>query len=118
LKAAIKQSRREIAHSSEETLLWLQKAGFSHVSHEEAILPLNLWKQLIHNRAVARWYNTAFVESIEPLCLAPFSRVHGWSNGKIQTTIAATMAEALDTDIDAFHTLHLYRAQKPDPGLH
>jgi hypothetical protein len=51
-------------------------AGFSHISHEEVILPLNPRKQPIHDRAVARWYSTAFAESIEPLCVAPFGRVH------------------------------------------
>lgn len=116
LKAATKQSRREIAHSPEQTLHWLRKAGFN-VSHEKVVLPLNPWKQPIHAQAVARWYNTAFVESIEPLCLAPFGRVHGWTKEQIQTTVAATMEEALDVDMDAFHTLHLYKARKPDRRL-
>lgn len=117
LKTATKKSGREIAHSPEQTLHWLRRAGFSHITHEKVVLPLNLWKQPIHDRAVARWYNAAFVESIEPLCLAPFGRALGWPNEKIQAIAAATMGEALDVDMDAFHTLHLYKARKPDRQL-
>jgi hypothetical protein len=94
-------------------LHWLRKAGFSYIRHEKIPLPLNPWKQPIHDREVARWYSIAFAKSIEPFSLAPFGRVHGWTNEKIQTTVAATMREALDADMDAFHTLHLYKARKP-----
>jgi hypothetical protein len=78
---------------------------------------LNPWKQPIHDRPVARWYNTAFVENIGPLYLAPFGRAHGWTEEKIQAAVAATMGEALDVDMDTFHTLHLYKARKPDRQL-
>lgn len=114
LKAATKRSKREITHSPEQTVHWLQEAGFSDISHEEVVLPLNPWKQPIHDREVARWYSKAFTESIEPLCMAPCSRVHGWTKEEIQATVAATMEEALDVDMDAFHTIHIYKAQKPD----
>jgi hypothetical protein len=93
---------------------WLQEAGFSDISYEEVVLPLNPWKQPIHNREVACWYSTAFSKSVKPLYIAPCSWVHGWAKEEIQATMAAIMEEALNVDIDAFHTLHLYKAQKPD----
>lgn len=118
LKVATKRSKREIAHFPEQTVHWLREARFSQISHEEFVLPLNPWKQPNHDRDVARWYSTAFAESMEPLCVAPFGRVHGWTNEKIQTTVAAAMEDALNAGMDAFHTLHLYKAQKPDRRLH
>ncbi|KAL5365881.1 S-adenosyl-L-methionine-dependent methyltransferase [Aspergillus floccosus] len=111
LKAATEKSKREIAHSPEKTLWWLQEVGFSDISHEEYVLPMNPRKQPMCEKA-ARWYRAAFAESIQPLSIAPFTRAHGWTLEEIQSVVGPALAEALDPNTDFFYTLHVYKARK------
>ncbi|KAL5359325.1 S-adenosyl-L-methionine-dependent methyltransferase [Aspergillus floccosus] len=111
LKTATEESKRKIEHSATETQKWLREAGFSDISHEQVMLPLNQWSPNICRR-VSRRYKAAFSDSIEPLCLAPFSRVFGWSQVEIQPLVMAAKREVLDQDRDVYHTLNLYRARK------
>ncbi|KAG2418584.1 hypothetical protein HFD88_001685 [Aspergillus terreus] len=111
LKMATEQSKRNIEHSATQTQKLLREAGFSEISHEQVMLPLNQWSPNICRR-VSRRYKTAFFDGIEPLCLAPFSRVFGWSHVKIQPLITAAKREVLDQDRHVYHTLNLYRARK------
>ena len=114
LKEATTLSRREIAHCPGQTQHWLRETGFSDISHECIVLPLNRWSGRAHNLDIARWYSVAFFESVEPLCMATFSRVLGWSGEDIIRIVDGTRKEALDQHLQAFHTLHIYRARRPD----
>ncbi|KAI3014806.1 hypothetical protein CBS147347_11413 [Aspergillus niger] len=112
LKSATRLSKREIAHSPVQTLQWLRKAGFSDVRYREVVLPLKRKKQPDYDGVAAQWCRTAFTDSIQPLCMAPFTRVHGWTHKKIKSVVDAALAEALDPNMDLFYTLHIYRARK------
>lgn len=107
-------SKREIAHCPEQTGHWLRKTGFSDISHECIELPLNQWNGRVHDTATARWYSAAFLESVEPLCMAPFSRVLGWSDSEVKRVIKETKKEALYQNLQAFNILHVYKARRPD----
>lgn len=113
LKTATKATQRKVVHSPERTLCWLREAEFSKISHREIVLPLNPGKQPVYDQTAAQWFRTAFVESIEPLSLAPLSRLLGWAYEEIQSVVAAAVTEALDPNIDVYYTLHLYKARKP-----
>ncbi|GLA67432.1 hypothetical protein AtubIFM54640_010751 [Aspergillus tubingensis] len=113
LKSATQLSKREIAHSPVQTLQWLREAGFSDIRYGEVVLPVNLKKPSDYDRVAARWYRTAFIDSIQPLCMAPFTRAHGWTHESIRSVVDAAQAEVLDSDLEFFYTLHIYKARRP-----
>ncbi|KAL5365107.1 S-adenosyl-L-methionine-dependent methyltransferase [Aspergillus floccosus] len=113
LKAATERSERGIEHCPGHTRQWLGNAGFRRISCEEFVLPLNASMLPIHDKESVRWYRTVFAESILPLCMAPFSRVYGWSYDYIQSLATAAVAEALDPSSNLFYTLRLYKAWRP-----
>ncbi|KAJ5819316.1 Secondary metabolism regulator laeA [Penicillium riverlandense] len=113
LKHATESTSRPIVHSSRETIRNLQEAGFTEIDHQMVGLPLNPWHQDEHERKVARWYNLAISESIEPLSLAPFSRVYKWPVDKIQRLAADVKSEAFNKDLHCYNILHIYQARKP-----
>lgn len=113
LKTATERSKRVIALPPEQALGWLREAGFIDVGYEEVVLPLTPDIQPVYGRTAARWYRTAFAESVRPLCMAPFARVYGWTLEKIQSGMDAALTEALEQNMDVSYTLHLYKARKP-----
>lgn len=113
LKHATESRNRPIAHSSRETVRNLQEAGFTEIDHQMVGLPLNPWHNDEHERKVARWYNLAISESIEPLSLAAFSRAYGWPVEKIQRIATDVKSEAFNKDIHGYNILHIYQARKP-----
>ena len=112
LKQATEQTMRPLALDLHVTESRLYEAGFAHVDHQTIELPLNPWILEGHKRAVARWYNLAICESIESLSLAPFTRVFGWSLDQIRQLVVDVRSEVFNKDIHAYHTLHIYKAQK------
>ncbi|OJI87467.1 hypothetical protein ASPTUDRAFT_51853 [Aspergillus tubingensis CBS 134.48] len=62
--SATQLPKREIAHSPVQTLQWLREAGFSDNRYGEVVLPVNLRKPSDYDRVTARWYRTAFTDSI------------------------------------------------------
>lgn len=113
LKEATQRTMRPLAHSSRDTVLCLQEAGFTEIDHQIVGLPLNPWHHDDQEKKVARWYNLAFSESIEPFSLAVFSRVYGSSLDYIQKTTDAVKRDAYNTDLHVYNILHMYRARKP-----
>ena len=113
LKEATQRTMRPIAHSARETVSCLQEAGFTEIDHQIVGLPLNPWHHDDQEKKVARWYNLAFSESIEPFSLAVFSRVYESSLDYIQKTTDAVKRDAYNTDLHVYNILHMYRARKP-----
>jgi hypothetical protein len=74
---------------------------------------LNPWHHDEHEQKVARWYNLAISESVQPLSLAPFSRVLGYSKEKIDHLAANVKRDAFDKNIHSYNILHIYQARKP-----
>ncbi len=81
-------------------------------------LPLNTWYYNGYKRKVARWYNLAFSESLETLCLAPFSRVLKWPLHRIRHLAAEAKSEAFNKELHAYNILHIYQARKPGGRAH
>lgn len=113
LKTATERSEKGIENNPGQVQRWLGDAGFCRISCEEWVLPLNPSMVPIHDKASVRWYRTAFMESILPLCIAPFSRVYGWSYNDIRSLATAAVAEALDPSRNLFYTLRVYKARRP-----
>jgi SAM-dependent methyltransferase len=113
LKEATEATQRPLAHSSQETIRNLQEAGFTEIDHQQVGLPLNPWHHDEHEKKVARWYNLAISESVQPLSLAPFSRVLGYSKEKIDLLAANVKRDAFDKNIHSYNILHIYQARKP-----
>ncbi|KAJ5096733.1 Secondary metabolism regulator laeA [Penicillium angulare] len=113
LKHATESRNRPVSHSSREAVRNLQEAGFTEIDHQMVGLPLNPWHTDEHERKVARWYNLAISESIEPLSLAAFSRAYGWPIEKIQRMATDVKSEAFNKDIHCYNILHIYQARKP-----
>ncbi|KAJ5614540.1 Secondary metabolism regulator laeA [Penicillium herquei] len=113
LKHATESRNRPISHSSRETVRNLQEAGFTEIDHQMVGLPLNPWHNDEHERKVARWYNLAISESIEPISMAAFHRAYGWSVDKIQRIATDVKSEAFNKDIHCYNILHIYQARKP-----
>ncbi|KAL4755744.1 class I SAM-dependent methyltransferase [Aspergillus foveolatus] len=116
LKDATAQTMRPIAYDPRVTKEELKKAGFINVNHQWVGLPLNTWLDDEHENNVAQWYNLAFLESIDIMSLAPFSRVLGWKREDISRFAKRAKNEASNKDIHAFNVLHIIYAQKPDSG--
>ncbi|KAB8069928.1 S-adenosyl-L-methionine-dependent methyltransferase [Aspergillus leporis] len=93
LKLATEPSMRPLAHHSEETLNKLQEVGFIEIRHHQFRLPLSPWHQDEQERLVGRWYGLVFLQSMEPLSLAPFSRILGWSTDRIHQLLFNTKSE-------------------------
>ncbi|KAJ5879837.1 hypothetical protein N7455_003302 [Penicillium solitum] len=113
LKHATEATMRPLAHSSNETIRNLQEAGFTEIDHQIVGLPMNPWHPDSHEQKVARWYNLAISESVQPLCLAPFSRVLSWSREQIDRIAFDVKQEAFDKKIKTYNLLHIYQARKP-----
>ncbi|KAJ5458421.1 hypothetical protein N7475_009809 [Penicillium sp. IBT 31633x] len=113
LKHATESTMRPLAHSSTETIRNLQEAGFTEIDHQIVGLPMNPWHPDAHEQKVARWYNLAISESVQPLCLAPFSRVLSWSKEQIDRIAFDVKQEAFDKRIKTYNLLHIYQARKP-----
>ncbi|KAE8423654.1 S-adenosyl-L-methionine-dependent methyltransferase [Aspergillus pseudocaelatus] len=113
LKLATEQHMRPLAHQYEETLYQLRKAGFTEISHHQIALPLGPWHKNDQEKLVGRWYGLAFSESIEPLSLAPFSRVLGWSPNRIYDLNFNAKSEVLNGRSRGFHILNIYQARRP-----
>ncbi|KAJ5488180.1 hypothetical protein N7453_011634 [Penicillium expansum] len=113
LKHATEATMRPLAHSSNDTIRNLQEAGFTEIDHQIVGLPMNPWHPDSHEQKVARWYNLAISESVQPLCLAPFSRVLSWSREQIDRIAFDVKQEAFDKKIKTYNLLHIYQARKP-----
>ncbi|KAE8133846.1 S-adenosyl-L-methionine-dependent methyltransferase [Aspergillus pseudotamarii] len=113
LKLATEQSMRPLAHRSEETLNKLQEVGFTEIRHHQIRLPLSPWHQGDQERLVGRWYGLAFLQSMESLSLAPFSRILGWSPDRIHQLLFNAKSEAFNNQTQGFHILNIYQARKP-----
>ncbi|KAJ5774734.1 hypothetical protein N7457_009630 [Penicillium paradoxum] len=113
LKHATEATMRPLAHSSTDTIRNLQEAGFTEIDHQIVGLPMNPWHPDSHEQKVARWYNLAISESVQPLCLAPFSRVLSWSKEQIDRIAFDVKQEAFDKKIKTYNLLHIYQARKP-----
>ncbi|KAL2796124.1 S-adenosyl-L-methionine-dependent methyltransferase [Aspergillus keveii] len=116
LKQATADTMRPIAHSSRDTIKHLQDEGFVDIDHQIVGLPLSEWHQDEHERKVARWYNLAFLESIENMSLALFSRVLGWPLDNIKELAQNVQKEAYNKNIHAYNILHIYQARRPGPN--
>ncbi|KAJ5162570.1 uncharacterized protein N7500_004400 [Penicillium coprophilum] len=114
LKHATEATMRPLAHSSNDTIRNLQEAGFTEIDHQIVGLPMNPWHPDSHEQKVARWYNLAISESVQPLCLAPFSRVLSWSREQIDRIAFDVKQEAFDKKIKTYNLLHIYQARKPE----
>ncbi|KAJ6191207.1 hypothetical protein N7519_001228 [Penicillium mononematosum] len=113
LKHATEATMRPLAHSSNETIRNLQEAGFTEIDHQIVGLPMNPWHPDSHEQKVARWYNLAISESVQPMCLAPFSRVLSWTREQIDRIAFDVKQEAFDKRIKTYNLLHIYQARKP-----
>ncbi|CAG8889317.1 unnamed protein product [Penicillium nalgiovense] len=113
LKHATEVTMRPLAHSSNETIRNLQEAGFTEIDHQIVGLPMNPWHPDSHEQKVARWYNLAISESVQPMCLAPFSRVLSWTREQIDRIAFDVKQEAFDKRIKTYNLLHIYQARKP-----
>lgn len=113
LKRATEDTMRPLAHNHLDTLRHLHEAGFTHIDHQVVGLPLNPWHPDEHEKKIARWYNLAICESVEPLSLAPFNRVLGWPVEQIRRIVADVRSEAFNKHIHAYNILHIYQARKP-----
>lgn len=112
LKEATQRTMRPLAHSSRETISALQKAGFTEIDHQIVGLPLNPWHHDDQEKNVARWYNLAFSETIEPFSLV-FSRVYESPMEYVEKITDAVKQEAYNEDLHVYNLLHMYRARKP-----
>lgn len=113
LKEATQQTMRPIAHSSGDIIEALQKIGFTDIDHQVVGLPLNPWHHDEQEKKVARWYNLAFCESIEPFTLFPFCNAWHATPDYVQKTTDAVKREAYNSDLHVYNLLHMYRARKP-----
>jgi trans-aconitate methyltransferase len=115
MKTTTENANRPIAHSSQQTINWLEEEGFVEVVHQIVGLPLNPWHDDEHEREVGRWYNLALCESLESLTLAPLCRYGGpqWDPSRVKELTNAVKFEAYDKNLRAYNLLHIYQARKP-----
>ena len=113
LKEATQQITRPIAHSSGDIIEALQDTGFIDIDHQVVVLPLNPWYHNEQEKNMARWYNVALRESIEPFTLFPFGHVLHASIDYIERTVETVKQEACNSDLHMYNLLHTYRARKP-----
>ncbi|KAJ6145344.1 hypothetical protein N7470_009239 [Penicillium chermesinum] len=117
LKKTTEANNRPIAHDYRQTIADLQAAGFTQIDHQVIGLPMNPWHDDDHERQVARWYNLAISESVETLCLAPFTRTEpAWDLASIRRLAHNVKTEAFNREIRCYNILHIYQAQKPFPN--
>jgi SAM-dependent methyltransferase len=116
LSQATSDAARPISHQFQATIDHLRNAGFTDVEHKQFILPLNKWHPDSRMRNIGRWYGRAFFESIEPLSLAPFCRILGWTPGEVRHLVSDAKSELLDPAVHTFHVLHIYTARKDTPS--
>lgn len=113
LKEATQRTMRPLAHNWRDTVNALEGVGFELLDHQVVGLPLNPWLHDERERTVARWYNLAFLESVYPFTLAPFTRVYGSSLDYIEKTAELVKRDANNSDLHVYNLMHIYRARKP-----
>jgi hypothetical protein len=115
LSQATRGAERPISHRFRLTIDQLRSAGFTDVEHKQFVLPLNKWHSDSRMRNIGRWSGSAFFDSIEPLSLAPFCRILGWTPGEVRHLVSDAKSELLDSAFHTFHVLHIYTARKQAP---
>ncbi|THC92165.1 hypothetical protein EYZ11_008380 [Aspergillus tanneri] len=93
LKWATEVTLRPIHHRCNTTLSQLQKAGFTDIRHKQITLPLNQWHLRCQKQHIGLWYGRVFFDSIEPLSLAPFTRILRWTPEEIHRLITDVKTE-------------------------
>lgn len=108
---------RPMTHCSKSTISNLQKAAFTEIRHREIAFKFNPTGCDEYTREVALWHRSVFLESLLPLCLAPFSRVLGWPMTKIENFVADIKSDIVRTEVKFYHIMHVYQVQKQRPVI-
>lgn len=84
------------------TGLDLETQGFKNIHHEVIQVPLNPWPLDPRQRHIGRWFHLCLTESLEPLSLAPMTRISGWTKAQVNTLIDEARREINSGSVHAY----------------
>lgn len=99
----------------------LKETGFTDITEEQIIIPLNGWPADEKDREVGRWYQIAFTDDpkleatfgMEAMSLAPLSRIYQWPVDHVRRLVTDAMRQLSDPNVHAYNRLHVWTARAP-----
>lgn len=92
----------------------LKDAGFVGVQENVLKIPIGSWPKDRKLKEIGQYMQVHAMESVEPLTLALFTRVLGWSELECRVLIAKTREEFKTTRKQLYVYAHFIYGQKPD----
>lgn len=92
----------------------VKDAGFVRVQEDVLKIPIGSWPKDEKLKEIGRYMQVHAMESVEPLTLALFTRILGWSELECRVLIAKTREEFKTTRRQLYVYAHFIYGQKPD----
>lgn len=80
----------------------MEEVGFVDVSLKMYKWPLNPWPKDSHYRELGGWNYSNFIQGIEAITMAPFTRGHDWTKEEVQIFLIGLRKELSDMRIHAW----------------
>ncbi|KMU92448.1 UMTA [Coccidioides immitis H538.4] len=91
----------------------VEEAGFVNVVDERRKAPLSPWPADPRLKTLGEYMRIVMADSLEPYCLALFTRVLDWNNTMIQAQLAGVRQDLRNMDFHIHTTAHCVYGQKP-----
>jgi SAM-dependent methyltransferase len=104
---------KRLNSAGEEMSTAFRSLPFIGVAHEKHRIPIGRWAKGARNKEVGMYLKAQMLDSVEPVSMAYFTRVLGWSREETLVFIAQVREAFRDERKHLFVWVHFLRGQKP-----
>lgn len=85
----------------------MSKVGFVDVSLNRFKWPTNPWPKDKKHKEIGAWNKVNWIDALEALSIAPFTRIHGWSKEEVTVLLAHVRKDLINPTIHAYTPVYV-----------
>ncbi|TDZ53115.1 Secondary metabolism regulator LAE1 [Colletotrichum trifolii] len=91
----------------------MTEVGFRDVTMNIYKWPMNTWPKHPKYKQLGLWCRENFLRGFEAFLMAPFTRIHGWTQEEVQVFLIDVRKDINDTRIHAYYWIYSLWGRKP-----
>ncbi|KAI8265748.1 Secondary metabolism regulator LAE1 [Colletotrichum sp. SAR 10_98] len=92
----------------------LADVGFVDIMLQQYKWPTNCWPKGRRHKELGVWMNENLHEGWEAICMAPLTRIHGWTKEEVLQLLEQNRSEQDDPSIHAYYSIWSIYGKKPE----
>jgi hypothetical protein len=92
---------------------YMREIGFEDVTEHRLLVPASPWARGKKNKLLGAISQQNLTEGVESMSTAAFTRILGWSPGRVQELVRGVRANLADKNVHAYGMVYFAYGRKP-----